>query len=418
MMNTYTAFRLLGALFLFYALVSGSWFLWLFGGFFFFLLAVHRWWSPRIPHYVSVSLSAEMTRVMPHTPVEIRVTMQNRSWLPLAFARVSFSLPESVQVEGADEVKWINKRNYVQLVMQLPRRAQVERTLTLIPQKRGVIWLTEMSTEILGPYATEVSRHDIQAELSLLVYPEVQAVPPLSVGHTQPQGNRLSAQRLQDDVTFMRGIRPYAAGDRLKHIDWKASAKTRELQTRQFEYTAYANWVIVGHILPSYDARTQTSNDTINEKTISLIASLATRCRRDNQMYELLLNVKQRGKEWFHLAQGNSKAHHVQVMTHLAKLHQYLPTSFVVLLRRLTHSCEKSAWVIVTPRLDEEVLAEAGMLARRGHAVIVFDTSEDNPMPRRITPQMGGGARQLAQENMGTTPSIARGLAHKEVRRI
>ena len=105
----------------------------------------------------------------------------------------------------------------------------------------------------------------------------------------------------------------------------------------------------------------------------------------------MFLTVKQRGREQFHLPPGSGKAHHIQVMTQLARLHQYLPTSLAAALRRLEHGVTRDTILIVTPRLDEPAVEAVKRLVRRGHNVMVLDVSQEDrscagtspPAPRR-----------------------------------
>jgi len=386
MLSLRQLYHLLGTLILFFAMLSGSWFLWLFGASFFLLYAMRRWWVSKLPQLVTVSWEAEQSRVMPGTPVQVRLTLANHSWLPLPLTRLQFSLPEHVKIEGADSVTISQKRTVAELWLSVPRKSQVERSLVLIPSQRGVIWLSEMQGEALDPFGGEGCPLVLPMPFSLLVYPSILPLPAFSLGETEAVGNRLSRQRVQDDPTFLRGLRPYAAGDRLRSIDWKASAKTNELQTRHYEYTARPSWRIVGHILPSFEPTLQRYNDAVNERTISCLAALATRCRQEGLAYELLLNVRFRGKDHLDLPKGSGKKHYVQAMTQLARLNQYIPTALPLLLRRLEHSREKEALLIVTPRMDDCVKESLQRLVRRGHTVLLMDMTGERPICRPIVP--------------------------------
>ncbi len=375
--------QLLGSLILLFGFVSGSWFLWLFGGFFLFMAFFMQWWQRRLPRLLTLSWEADSSKVMPHTPVHIRFTVVNHSWLPLPCTRCTFSLPEHVRVEEVDEQTIINKRSYVRLWFNLPRRSKVVRNFTLIPQSRGLIWLSDVQLVTLPLFLDDACELSLPLPFHLLVYPRIQAVPAFQLGDSQPTGRHLSRQRVEEDHTFLRGVRPYVAGDRLKHIDWKASAKTGSLQTRQYEYTAQPNWKVIGHILPSYEPLQHRHNDEQNEQTISILASLAVKCRREALAYELFINVRYRGKDGYHLAKGSGKSHHLQVMTHLARLHYYIPTPIVTVLRRLEQSRDRQAIVLVSPRLDDDVEEAVKRLLQRGHHVTIIDSSAETAQLRR-----------------------------------
>lgn len=394
-MDTKHTFHVIGFLLLLFALFSGSSFLWLFGGFFFFMPAMQSWWVSSMTKWVKLEWAYEQSRVMPGTPVHVTVRLHNRSWLPLPATWIRFSLPEHVFVEGADEARVSNHRTVVRLRFDLPMRKSATRNLTLVSHKRGTVWLTDVQSESLPLFGEEVSALPLPLSFSLLVYPLPLPLPPFVLDETEPDGSRLSRQRQQEDVTFQRGVRAYQPGDRMKHIHWKATAKTGSLETRLFEHTAKPNWRIVGHILPSYEALQQRHNDVLNERTISALAALSVLCRKKSFGYELFLTVKQRGRELFHLPAGSGKNHHLLVMTQLAQMHHYVTTSLPLLLRRLEDSPSREAILLVTPRLDEETQAAVERLLRRGHNIAVLDVSEEQALLRRFEPARRPGQRRV-----------------------
>ncbi|MGG3884585.1 DUF58 domain-containing protein [Brevibacillus panacihumi] len=382
-MNAKQPIQLFGFLLLFGALFSGSWFLWLFGGLLFFLPAAQDWWQARISRWLRVEWSADQSRVMPGTPVNVTIRLHNRSWLPLPATWLRITLPDHVTVDGADESSVHNQRMIVHLRLDVPARRSAARVLVLTPHKRGTIWLTDVQTQTMPLFAGEANPVLLPLSFSLLVYPSPLPLPPIAFDETEPDGNSLSRQRRQEDPTFLRGVRPYSPGDRMKQIHWKATAKTNALQTRLFEHTARSNWRLVGHILPSYEPKLQKHNDAENERTISYLAALSIYCRKRSLGYELFLTVKQRGREMYHVSAGSGKAHHLQIMTHLAQLHHFFTTPLASLLRRLEESSSKEAILLITPRLDEQTTASIERLLRRGHKVAVLDVSEEEPVLRR-----------------------------------
>ncbi|MDF2679311.1 MAG: hypothetical protein K0R47_501 [Brevibacillus sp.] len=382
-MNTKQTFHVIGFFLLLFALFSGSWFLWLFGGLFFFMPAAHSWWIANMSRWVKLEWIADQTRVMPGTPVQVTIRLHNRSWLPLPATWLRLTLPDHVSVDGADEVRVSNQRTVVRLRLDLPVRQSARRTLILTPHKRGVVWLSEVQSETLPLFADEMSAIPLRVSFSMLVYPLPLPLPSISIEDTEPDGSRLSRQRQQEDVTFQRGVRPYIPGDRFKHINWKATAKTGTLATRVFEHTARPDWRIVGHILPSYEPLQQRHNDTVNERTISCLAALSIFCRKRSLGYELYLSVKQRGRDHYHLPAGSGKSHHLHVMTQLAQMHHYVTTPLPSILRRLEESPSNETILLITPRLDEAMEQAIDRLLRRGHQVAVLDVSEEHAVLRR-----------------------------------
>ncbi|MFK4998500.1 DUF58 domain-containing protein [Bacillus sp. N9] len=49
------------------------------------------------------------------------------------------------------------------------------------------------------------------------------------------QGGTASATQFQKDTTLVAGVRQYQPGDRFAWIDWKASARTNNMMSKEFE---------------------------------------------------------------------------------------------------------------------------------------------------------------------------------------
>lgn len=381
-MSMSDSFRLLGGIFLTISLLTGGWFFFVLGGFFFFLLAVQAWWSKRIHTFLHIACTSGQTRVMPHSPVTVRIQVENRAYLPLPATMLTFTLPITVQVEGADAIRDYHKQQHIQLFLHLPSRSKTIREITLVPGGRGVIWISEMLVEMISPFATEPCVEQHKTSYNLLVYPELIVIPPVQRTALEPLGRRLSMQRVQDDPAFIRGIRNYLPGDRQKSIDWKATAKTTVMQTRLLEFTSSQKWVLAGHILPAYEAKQQRSNDRENEKVISALASVAARFRKERTPYTLYLNVKQRGKDGLYVPEGSGKEHFVHLLTQLAKMNHFVQTPLAKTMRRLEASTQKLSILLVSARFDEEIRLMAERLILRGHVVALLDLSGEAPQYR------------------------------------
>ncbi|WP_232700149.1 DUF58 domain-containing protein [Brevibacillus daliensis] len=381
-MGTSDLYRLLGGLFFTIGLFTFTWFLFILGAFFLALPYFHQWWSKRVDSWIQVTCTSNQSRVMPGSAVSLQLSIINRSYLPLPKSMLTFQLPLSVQVEGADFITEINNINSISLSLDIPARSQISRSVQIVPNARGVLWLRELKLTMITPFATDNITLDRPIRYSLLVYPTLLPLSAYKGGALEPVGNRLSVQRMQDDPVFIRGARNYMAGDRVKHIDWKATAKTSSLQTRLFEFTAQEKWVVLGHILPAYDSKHHRFNDNLNEQTISMIATTITRFRHLNIPYTLHLSVKQRGKEYLQIPEGSGKNHYVHVMTHLAKLHQFVPTSLIPLLRRLERSTNRLSVLVISHQFTDETKRMLTRLYVNGHQLVLLDLSGDQPVYR------------------------------------
>ncbi len=79
----------------------------------------------------------------------------------------------------------------------------------------------------------------------LLVLPKLIPLAGYDVASRRPVGEVKVSYRLLEDPTMISGIRDYRAGDPLRSIHWRASARTGTLQCKQYEPTCVAGAMLV-----------------------------------------------------------------------------------------------------------------------------------------------------------------------------
>jgi uncharacterized protein (DUF58 family) len=78
----------------------------------------------------------------------------------------------------------------------------------------------------------------------LLVYPLIVSLEELGIPSRHPFGDLRVRRHLFEDPVQVMTTRDYVAGDPLKHIHWKTTARLQRLQTRVFEHTTTADMAL------------------------------------------------------------------------------------------------------------------------------------------------------------------------------
>jgi len=240
------------------------------------LNVVGRLWARRALAAVAVSRHHDQRAFLWET-VPVKVEVVNRGRLPVLWARLSDTIP----LELAPGARF-------QHVLSLLPRERLTLSYTLHARRRGYYSLGPIvlhGGDVLGTAAYET--HQAQ-DGHLVVYPRIVALPHLALPSHSPLGTLPSRQRLFEDPSRIRGVRPYQAGDSLRRIDWKTSARTAALQVRRLEPAIALETAIVlnldGEDYPGtgrYDA---------TELAISIAASLAVHVSGKRQAVGLATN--------------------------------------------------------------------------------------------------------------------------------
>ncbi|WP_018663914.1 DUF58 domain-containing protein [Heyndrickxia acidiproducens] len=92
--------------------------------------------------------------------------------------------------------------------------------------------MTIKTGDLLGLVEKEVT---LAVKTEILVYPAWQKVLHQTVESGYEQGAAASRLKIQSDHTTVAGIRNYQPGDPFTWIDWKATARMNEIQSKEFE---------------------------------------------------------------------------------------------------------------------------------------------------------------------------------------
>jgi uncharacterized protein (DUF58 family) len=161
---------------------------------------------------------------------------------------------------------------------------QLQAEVSFLPLRRGYIHLGGYSIhrhEPLGLFKKEIFFRDEEKLLVLpRMYPVIRAE--FSGSRKYHQGGLVSASSCGDSGEFV-SLREYRAGDPVKHIDWKATAKTGTTIVRQYQDEYFSRY---GILLDTFSGDLETS---ALEDAISVAASIIVQQDPGDNVIELLL---------------------------------------------------------------------------------------------------------------------------------
>ncbi|MCZ6614362.1 MAG: DUF58 domain-containing protein [Chloroflexi bacterium] len=188
----------------------------------------------------------------------MRVT--NWKGLPLPWVSVLQEIPREVTVlEEASHRSIDPGRATIRSDFSLGWYHRITRKYTLRCDRRGYFNFgpsTIRSGDLFGLYTqlTEIEPHG-----DLTIYPRVLPVIYPRALSRELHGSIRAKRHPLVDTTRPMGTREYLAGDDLRHIHWKASARLGRLQTRVYDVSATPSFVIFLDVRtvprPRYDAR-------------------------------------------------------------------------------------------------------------------------------------------------------------------
>ena len=179
---------------------------------------------------------ATPTRAFIGESIHVRMRISNRKALPVPWVRIEESFPSGlVEREQSRMLRVEQGANPVTRATSLARYERVTWNFDLECRERGLFRFGPariMSGDVFGFFTSE-RRHPGQTHV--LVYPNTVSLPELGIPANRPFGEAKGGLPFYEDPTRLRALRDYTPNDPLRRVDWKATARARQMKVRVFD---------------------------------------------------------------------------------------------------------------------------------------------------------------------------------------
>jgi len=208
------------------------------------------------PSRLSVLRLVSSQMVAVSEPLDVRLDVENRARLPSPTVRII------EPATGADEARFH--------MAPLPGGSAAARSYRLHPARRGVLEIGPTLIEVSDALGLVRRRRMLDNRTSVIVHPPIEHLawmrlpvggdlsPPVEFRHRS-----LGLTSEEFDV-----LRPYAEGDDLRHIHWRATARLDEFYVRRFQPSRPGSMTVVIDTRPPGDAA------AVQDHTTSVAASI------------------------------------------------------------------------------------------------------------------------------------------------
>ncbi|MCY3734669.1 MAG: DUF58 domain-containing protein, partial [Chloroflexi bacterium] len=201
----------------------------------------------------------------------------------------------------------------------------------------------------------------------------------LGLPRMRPQGDQRGGQRLFEDPTRLQTIRDYRPGDPLKRVDWKATARRQELQSRVYDPSSDLIAMVALNVSTLPHAWQGYFGD-IFERAVSVAASLASDFADDRVPVGLLANCTWPGHDTaIRVPASRSPGQMTKILEALAMADVFTLVRIERMLseERLTYGSTLAlVTAVLTPALESSLLR----LKRHGAQIgLIYVGIEDPP---------------------------------------
>ncbi len=319
--------------------------------------------------------------------VTFTMEVTNRKPMPLSWLEVVDELPqELIPLRGRIIPSLRQRRQHLVNLFSLRWYERVRRHFTVRCAARGYFALGPARLRSGDIFGFTVRGADQDQVDHLLVYPRIVPLAALGLPSLHPLGDERGRRHLLEDPTRVVGARDYAAGDPLRRIHWKATARAQALRAKQYEATTSHRFAIFLNLdtLGRY-AEYRGFVRVLLELNILIAASVANWAIEHNHLVGLYANgYLPQGLRWARLPPAPGSVHLAAMLEALAKI---FPTPVMPIGDLMQLEARTLPWgttaVVITAVTDAPLVAGVSQLLRAGHgvvAVLVGDEAGEPPL--------------------------------------
>ncbi len=345
------------------------------------ILALHLWQRYCLDG-VSYVRRLEQSRASFGEQVGLSIEIVNDKILPLSYLEIDDEVPLGLAIDGGVVVAGRGRSATLVQVLPLLPYQRVRRRLVVHCDRRGEHHVGPATLSSGDPIGRRVRSLQLADEQRLLVYPKILALQPPGLASRLLVGDERTRREIVADPSRTVGVRPYQAGDPLRHVDWRASARSTGLLVRRFEPTVDPRVALFLDVRVPQFLSWRPEPDEL-EFTISVAASLVSALAATGIAVGLYANGTSAGAPVAHDPSSASFAL-AQMLESLARLVPYGPMFVSGVLEEIGRSLPRQTSIVVLAADFAEPTCAAVADLRRRHAVSALHilTGAGSPPPR------------------------------------
>ncbi len=260
----------------------------------------------------------------------------------------------------------------------IPPFGRIQRKNVICCEKRGLYELESVEINY------RKNPHTIKSEASLYVYPKPV---PLSGAHMHPnsvQGDNPTNRRLIYDPFSFSGIRDYVAGDSMRMINYKATARSvvgsdYGIKVNKFDYVSNRNVLVL--IDYKYSDEAQISGEDYNcimENALRVATALICEASESGYRVGFAANCKLSSGEMFMRFPADSGVlHYIEMLKSMATLRATPGMSMQRLIEMyIADSLTETEIILFAHEVDDTAVVNLERLSVMGNSVNTFTLDE------------------------------------------
>ncbi|GGF90280.1 DUF58 domain-containing protein [Paenibacillus abyssi] len=337
-----------------------------------------RWGQKKL----SYTRSFNVKRCSQDDEIEMVEEISNKKLLPLPWLRVESLLHAGMQFQAQHNLDISNGefvQNHKSFFSLLPF-TKITRRHRVTCIKRGIYRINSVSLTCGDAFGLIRNSKRLELDAELIVYPKLMSLEELQLPSQSWQGDITVKRWIVEDPFMVAGVREYRYGDSLKSVNWKATARTGELQVNQRDFTADRRLMILLNI-EDHEGMWNTVNEVERaEKGIAYAAALSQAAISQGMEAGFATNacMLDKAKAKVRIEPRSGEDHQAYVLETMARLLIEPSVAFHELLEEEAMEYgRRFDYCIITAFVSEKMQFQLDLLAQNGHNVDVIYLHHD-----------------------------------------
>ena len=337
-------------------------------------------WADRSLDHVELQRHLPESRAFPGEEIRLTYRLTNHKVIPLPRIEVRDSLPEllsppdlDLPPAGAPNANAYTHRTH------LSWYERASWSLDLPCPERGYYRLGPARLRSGDGFGIFSKQRDETTIDGIIVYPRTVPLEDLGLPAARPFGESRGRERIFEDPMRFAGLRDYEPGDSLRRIDWKATARRGDLQSRVYEPST-THHIIVGLNVDTLEHSWQGFLPEMLEANIVVAASVARWAHEDRQAVGLLANGSlPESDRPISIAPGRSPDQLLRILEALGGIRPMTLEPLSELIERESHRLPLgSTLAVVTALMTEPLAAVLRRLRGERQQVVVLSMVDED----------------------------------------
>lgn len=409
-------------------------------------------WARYCLHDLRFERAMSEKRALFGEQVTLSCVVENAKLLPLPWLEIEDTVPRALSIEGRRMRIQLSSNRAVLENLFSPRwYERITRRYTVNCNARGVHTFGPTTIRSGDLFGFSERNETLENRDFLIVYPLVVPLTSFNLPARYPFGDRRAPRRLLEDPSRVIGVRDYSYGDDLRRVNWKATARAMQLQSKVYEATTTYTLVLFLNVANQLDAHFGIHPE-LHELSICAAASVADwalnegyavglyansimympelgmqlpdkrnlRAQNQEAAREMSLS-EQINRRRIKLPPASNEEQRKRIMETLARVQGFFGHSIeeTIQLER-THLPAGATIVVITSTVSEPLLDSLSRLRQAGHAVTIL-TVGSQPVASRlagITLHHLGGEDTWQQLISCYNPSEGANMSEQQTREV